>query len=92
MGDLHSECRLPGNNGEIAGQWRRLRESAGIEDVTIHNLCRTATMRLLEAGVSVKTVQERVGHTTATTTLKFYAGVTEQAERDAVAKLGTRAV
>jgi len=48
---------------------------------------RTCATRLLEAGGSVKIVQDIMGHASAVTTLKHYAGVTDQAKRDAVAKL-----
>ena len=65
-------------------RWGRIVREAGITHVTPHDLRRTCATRLLEAGVSVKTVQDIMGHASAVTTLKHYAGVTEQAKRNAI--------
>lgn len=46
-------------------------------------------MLLLEAGVDVKTVSERLGHDSAQTTLELYGHVTTRMRSNAAARFGS---
>ena len=46
---------------------------AGLEDLTIHDLRRTSATLLVSRGVSLKAIQERLGHADVRTTLNLYA-------------------
>lgn len=46
--------------------------------MTVHGFRHTHCSLLFEAGVSIKDVQERMGHTDIKTTMTIYAHVTEQ--------------
>lgn len=52
--------------------------------ITIHGLRHTHATVLLELGEHVKVVQERLGHTTITTTMDVYSHVTPTMQRSAV--------
>jgi integrase len=57
--------------------------------VRFHDLRHSHATQLLAAGVHPKVAQERLGHTTITTTLDLYSHVTETMQADAAAKLDT---
>lgn len=61
-------------------------EKAGIEGITWHRLRHTFTTRLLEQGADLATVQQLLGHSTVTVTMR-YAHPNLSSKRDAVAKL-----
>ena len=46
-----------------------------------HKLRHTAATLALESGADLKQVQQLLGHKDPSTTMKFYAGVTEEAQR-----------
>lgn len=52
--------------------------------ITLHSLRHTHATVLLEAGENPKVVQERLGHTTFTTTMDIYSHVTPTMQRAAV--------
>ena len=53
--------------------------AAGLPDgVTMHSLRHTHATLLLQAGVDVKTVSERLGHSTESITLHYYCHVTSK--------------
>ena len=55
--------------------------------VRFHDLRHSHATQLLSAGVHPKVAQERLGHSTITTTLDLYSHVTETMQADAAAKL-----
>jgi integrase len=55
--------------------------------VRFHDLRHSHATRLLLAGVHPKIAQERLGHSTITTTLDLYSHVTETMQEDAAAKI-----
>ncbi len=55
----------------------------GLPALTLHGMRHTHASLLLEAGVSPKVVQERLGHSTITTTMDTYAHVTPTMQRAA---------
>jgi integrase len=57
--------------------------------VRFHDLRHSHATQLLSAGVNPKVAQERLGHSTITTTLDLYSHVTETMQGDAAAKLDT---
>lgn len=58
-----------------------------IPRVRFHDLRHSAATQLLALGVHPKIVQERLGHTTITTTLDLYSHVVEGMQEEAAAKL-----
>jgi integrase len=61
----------------------------GVPRVRFHDLRHSHATQLLTAGVHPKVAQERLGHSTITTTLDLYSHVTETMQVDAAAKLDT---
>ena len=47
---------------DIKPQWERVREAAGLEDVTLHDLRRTAGSFMAQAGVPLQVIQHVLGH------------------------------
>jgi integrase len=59
----------------------------GVPRVRFHDLRHSHATQLLLAGVHPKIVQERLGHSTITTTLDLYSHVTQTMQEDAAVKL-----
>lgn len=59
-------------------------ERHSLPNVSPHDLRHTAATLALEAGANLKEVQQLLGHKDASTTMTFYAGVTEEAQRRTV--------
>lgn len=55
-----------------------------LPNVSPHDLRHTAATLALESGADLKQVQELLGHKDASTTMTFYAGVTDEAKRRTV--------
>jgi integrase len=55
------------------GRFMRLRDRLGLKGIRLHDLRHYVATHLLEAGVPVRAVSERLGHANATTTLGIYA-------------------
>lgn len=55
--------------------------------ITTHGFRHTHCSLLFEAGVSIKEVQDRLGHSDVQTTLNIYAHVSEKAKDEAISKL-----
>jgi integrase len=55
------------------GRFMRLRDQLGFKGIRLHDLRHYVATHLLEAGVPVRAVSERLGHANATTTLGIYA-------------------
>jgi integrase len=71
------------------GQWefKRLSGQAGIKSMKFHGLRHTCATLLLQAGVPVPVVQERLGHKRIEVTLGIYAHVLPVMQQDAASKL-----
>ena len=69
--------------------WRRIRERAGLEDVRVHDLRRTAASAGASAGLSLETVGQLLGHTQAATT-KRYAFLFDDEKRAAAETMSAR--
>ncbi|MGG0655542.1 tyrosine-type recombinase/integrase [Rummeliibacillus pycnus] len=57
-----------------------------LDTITTHGLRHTHCSLLFEAGVSIKEVQDRLGHSDFKTTMNIYAHVTEKAKEVAIQK------
>lgn len=63
---------------------RKFTERHNLPKVSPHDLRHTAATLALESGANLKQVQALLGHSDPGTTMKFYAGVTEAAQRRTV--------
>ena len=63
---------------------RRFIKKRNLPNVSPHDLRHTAASLALEGGASLKDVQGLLGHADAQTTLAFYVGLTEKAQRRTV--------
>ena len=67
---------------------RMARKELDLPPVTFHDLRHTHATWLLESGVDLKTVSERLGHASITITADLYGHVTDDMQRKAMEKLG----
>ena len=74
---------------KIGAAWNRVREKAGIEDVTVHDLRRTAGTFMRQAGVPMSDISDVLGHKSERVT-EIYARIGESAQKEAVEKLAGR--
>ena len=66
---------------------RLVRKQKDLPKVRFHDLRHSHATQLLEAGVHPKVAQERLGHSTITTTLDLYSHVTHTMQEDAATRL-----
>lgn len=71
---------------DIKPQWQRIRKAAGLEDVTLHDLRRTAGSFMAQAGVPLQVIQHVLGHAHPGVT-KLYARLASDNERNALETL-----
>jgi integrase len=64
-------------------RWEAARKNAGLEDVTIHDLRRTHSTYAAAAGVDLRTLADRIGHTDLTMLQKHYAAIVGSAASEA---------
>lgn len=77
----------PAEPRTIQRRFTRMVHMLGIEGVHFHTLRHSFATRLMELGVDVKTISTLLGHSSAQTTLDFYAHSCMDAQRDALARL-----
>lgn len=63
---------------------RKFEKRHGLREVSPHDLRHSAASLAIESGASVKEVQSLLGHKDPAVTLKFYAGITDKAQRRTV--------
>ena len=68
----------------LSHAFTRIADRAGIAGVTLHGLRHSHASLMLEVGVSMKEVQERLGHSTINVTANIYSHVSTKMERAAV--------
>jgi integrase len=68
-------------------EYRRIIQAAGVRPIKFHGLRHTCATLLLQAGVPIKVVQERLGHKRIEITLNIYAHALPSMQQDAAAKL-----
>lgn len=71
----------------VSKTFRTLVANTGLPRIRLHDLRHTHASHLILAGVNMKTVQERLGHSDVVITLKFYSHVLPTTQREAVRKL-----
>jgi len=70
------------------GRFMRLRDQLGLKGIRLHDLRHYVATHLLEAGVPVRAVSERLGHANATTTLGIYAHAVPATDQQSAQLLG----
>jgi integrase len=70
------------------GRFMRLRDQLGLHGIRLHDLRHYVATHLLEAGVPVRAVSERLGHANATTTLGIYAHAVPATDQRSAELLG----
>ena len=68
--------------------WQKFRTENGFEGVKFHELRHTQATQLLGNGVDVKTVQTRMGHSSASLTLDWYAHALPENDQKAARIIG----
>ena len=71
------------------GEFQRLSVQAGLPRIPFHGLRHTCATLLLQAGVPVHVVQERLGHKRIEVTLNIYAHTLPHMQQDAADKLSS---
>ena len=68
-------------------RWEAARASAGLTDVTIHDLRRTHTTHAAVSGVDLRTLAGRIGHADLTMIERVYAQLVGSASEEAAEKI-----
>lgn len=68
-------------------RFKAIVEAIGCPDVRFHNLRHSYAVAAIRAGDDVKTVQENLGHATASFTLDIYGHVTEQMKQASASRM-----
>ena len=63
-------------------------KAAGVKSIKFHGLRHTCATLLLQAGVPVQAVAQRLGHAQISMTLEVYAHALPDMQKDAAARLG----
>ncbi|MEX2530964.1 MAG: tyrosine-type recombinase/integrase [Gemmatimonadota bacterium] len=69
--------------GDMKKPWDRIRQEADLEDVTLHDLRRTAGSYMAQAGIPLQVIQEVLGQSHPGVT-KVYARLASENEREAL--------
>lgn len=72
----------------ITSWMRRFTKKAGVNNLGLHALRHTSATILISAGVDIKTVSMRLGHSDTTTTLNIYTHMLKDKEKEAADKIG----
>lgn len=81
------------DNGEpfkpnyVSQNFRKVRKKLKLPDISFHDLRHTHATLLLEQQVHPKIVQERLGHSTITTTLDTYSHILPNIQQEAAEKM-----
>lgn len=84
----NSMGRFP-NVSDFNSWWKVFREEAGFKNLRFHDLRHTQATLLIGNGVDIKTVQSRLGHSRAATTLDTYASALPGNDRTAANLFGS---
>ena len=70
----------------ITKHMKRLMKRVGLPDMSPHDLRHTCVSMLLQSGADIKSVQDIIGHSNASTTLNFYVRLNMDSMRMATDK------
>lgn len=76
------------NVGNFETWFGKFRARIGFSDLRFHELRHTQATQLINNGVDIKTVQTRLGHSSASTTLDFYAHASAEKDKEAAEIIG----
>lgn len=82
-------CKADGSEiypNTTTNRFKLLAKRIGLKEVSLHDLRHTHATLMLQAGVHPKVVQERLGHSTITTTLDTYSHVIPSMQKESVDK------
>jgi integrase len=82
------DCSKPYRPDNITSFFCRVRDSVGFGDIRLHDLRHFTATQLIGAGVDVRTVAGRLGHSDPSMTLRVYTHAIEERERAAAAIMG----
>ncbi len=71
----------------LNGQFKRMVKQMGRPDLRFHDLRHSAATVALAAGADIKSVQQLLGHSSASTTLNIYSHVTEKMKEDTASRI-----
>ncbi len=77
----------PRQPSSVSGRFKRLSVAAGLPSIRLHDLRHTHATLALSAGVPIKVVSDRLGHSTAVLTLDTYSHVTPDLAEDAARRV-----
>ncbi len=79
---------LPFRPDNVTNFFIRVRDELKLPDVRLHDLRHFTATQLIGAGVDVRTVAGRLGHTDPSMTLRVYSHALEERDRAAAAVMG----
>jgi integrase len=82
------EATTPFRPDNVTSFFIRVRDAVGAPDVRLHDLRHFTATQLIGAGVDVKTVAERLGHSDPSLTLRVYSHVIEERDRAVAVIMG----
>ncbi|PZR77937.1 MAG: hypothetical protein DLM65_14435 [Candidatus Aeolococcus gillhamiae] len=82
------DCTAPFRPDNVTGFFSRVRSSLGLQGVRLHDLRHFTATELIGAGVDVRTVAGRLGHSDPSLTLRVYSHAIEERDRAAAAVIG----
>jgi len=86
---LEGDARVfPVSAMTLRRRWEKARRQAGLEDVTVHDLRRTHSTHAAVAGVDLRTLAGRLGHTDLEMLQRHYAAFVGSAASEAATKIG----
>ena len=71
----------------ITQKWIRFRKKHNLKEIRLHDLRHTSATAMLSVGVSMKVIQQRMGHSDISTTMNIYAHALPSMNKDAGEKL-----
>ena len=77
----------PVNPANVSRSLDRLRRTANLPEIRVHDLRHSSATLLLSAGIPIKIVSERLGHTKASVTIDLYQHVIGGMQDDAAAAI-----